>query len=143
MRCLRSSSGSSLVMTCRSSLGNLLLERRRQLFAHVVGGGDVAAEDDRVEAGLQPVVQNQLGIGQFLVVVRGRQAVKLLGKGAQLLALVVGPVVAFDHLGGRRVALEAKLGVVDRIFVSLNSPPPMLPRRHRQSARRPDRTAGC
>jgi hypothetical protein len=49
-------------------LGKFLLEHRRQLLADVVGGGDVAAEDDGMEALLHPVLNDQFGGGQLLVV---------------------------------------------------------------------------
>ena len=68
MRCLRRSSGSSLVMTCEVELGELLAQHGLELLAQVFGRVDVAAEDDRVEAVL---IQSSrmIGGGKELLVV--------------------------------------------------------------------------
>jgi hypothetical protein len=42
-------------------LGELLLEHRCKLLADIVGGGNVAAEDQGVQATREPILQDQLG----------------------------------------------------------------------------------
>ena len=74
-------------------LRELLLQHRRELRADVVGGGNVAAEDHRVKTAREPILQDQLGRGEFLVLLDGAQVLQLLRKVPELLALVAGPVV--------------------------------------------------
>ena len=100
-------------------LGEFPLQRRRQVLAHVVGGGDVAAKDHGIETGAQPVVEDQLGRGELAVLLDIAQCGKLLREIAQPPPLVIGPVVALDDLRRRIVALETKFSVADGIRFGL------------------------
>ena len=100
-------------------LGEFLLQRRRQPLAHVVGCSDVAAEDDGIEAGAQPVVENQLSGGELAVILDIAQRGKFLSEIPKPPPLVLGPVVALDDLRRRIVALETEFRIADGVRFGL------------------------
>ena len=72
-----------------------------------------------IEAVRQGRREEFAGAIEFLVVPGSGQGGKLLGKAAQLLALVGAPVILHDHLGRGVVPLETELGVPHRVVGAL------------------------
>ena len=94
----------------------LLAEGGTEVGTEVLGGFDVAAENDGVESFFEPLFEDDGGGEEFAIVLDGAEFFEPLGEGFQLTALVFGPVALFEDLGGGVVAFEAVVEVADGVF---------------------------